>query len=93
MNRKSRNVYVACCIGSCIQFINCVISAVLLLSYYSAGRSTIIGFISNVMIQGGFVFKGAEIAHIDWKHHLCRTILAEVPISYNKVNQKMQKQV
>lgn len=86
LNRRSRNSFIACCIGISFQLVNVILSGYIVFALYYSGSKTVIGFASNILIQGGFVFTGAEIAYVDWKHHLARTILAHQPISYNKVN-------
>lgn len=91
MNRKNRHSFLACVTGVCFQVVNIILSGYIIFHYYYAGSKSAIGFISNILIQGAFVFKGAETAYIDWRHHLARTILASEPISYNKVNPNKHK--
>ncbi len=86
MNRKNKVSCIACVVGMVVQLINIIVSAKLLFVDYYAGTKTAIGFASNILIQGGFLLKAVEIAYVDYKHHLSRTILASEPHSYNVVS-------
>ena len=88
MTQHNKVSFFMCVMGLSIQFINIIVSAVLLFGDYYAGSKTAIGYVSNILVQGGFAIKATEIAYQDWKHNLSRTILAVEPISYNKVNPK-----
>lgn len=86
--RRSRYSFYVCVVGLAFQFVNIIMSAVLLFGDYYAGTKTAIAFVSNLLIQGGFIFRAIKVSWVDWNYNLSRSILSVEPVSYNSINPK-----